>query len=42
LLRGRVWEALDEQTRARLCYERALELAPGDGFVLERLEHLGR
>ena len=28
--------------RARvLAYERALELAPGDGFVLERLEHLG-
>ena len=24
-----------------LAYERALELAPGDGFVLERLEHLG-
>ena len=36
-----IWEALDEQTRAVLAYERALELAPGDGFVLERLEHLG-
>ena len=41
VLRGRIWEALDEQTRAVLAYERALELAPGDGFVLERLEHLG-
>ena len=41
VLRGRIWEALDEQMRAVLAYERALELAPGDGFVLERLEHLG-
>ena len=41
VLRGRIWEALDEQMRAVLAYERALELAPGDGFVLERLEPLG-
>jgi tetratricopeptide (TPR) repeat protein len=41
VLLGRVWEALDERMRAVLAYERALELAPGDGFVLERLEHLG-
>ena len=31
VLRGRIWEALDEQMRAVLAYERALELAPGDG-----------
>ena len=41
VLRGQIWEALDEQMRAVLAYERALELAPGDGFVLERLEALG-
>ena len=41
VLRGRIWEALDEQMRAVLAYERALELAPGDEFVLERLEALG-
>ena len=41
VLRGRIWEALDEQARAVLAYERALELAPDDDFVLQRLEHLG-
>jgi tetratricopeptide (TPR) repeat protein len=41
VLLGRVWEALDEQMRAVMAYERALELAPGDSFLLERLEHLG-
>jgi tetratricopeptide (TPR) repeat protein len=41
VLRGRIWEALNEEMRAVLAYERALELAPGDGFVLERLEALG-
>ena len=41
VLRGRIWEALDERRARVLAYERALELAPGDGFVLERLEHLG-
>ena len=41
VLRGRIWEALDEQMRAVLAYERALELAPGDEFLLQRLEALG-
>ncbi len=41
MLRGRIWEALDEQMRAVLAYERALELAPGDEFLLQRLEALG-
>jgi tetratricopeptide (TPR) repeat protein len=39
--RGRVLEALDEPDRAVVAYERALELAPGDGFLLDRLEALG-
>jgi tetratricopeptide (TPR) repeat protein len=39
--RGRVLEALDEPDRAIVAYERALELAPGDGFLLDRLEALG-
>jgi tetratricopeptide (TPR) repeat protein len=39
--RGRVLEALDEPDRAIVAYERALELAPGDPFLLDRLEALG-
>jgi tetratricopeptide (TPR) repeat protein len=39
--RGSVLESLDEPDRAILAYERALELAPGDGFLLDRLEGLG-
>jgi tetratricopeptide (TPR) repeat protein len=39
--RGRVLESLDEPDRAIAAYERALELAPGDGFLLDRLEALG-
>ena len=39
--RGRVLETLDEPDRAIVAYERALELAPGDGFLLDRLEALG-
>jgi len=39
--RGRVLESLDEPDRAIVAYERALELAPGDGFLLDRLEELG-
>ena len=39
--RGSVLESLDEPDRAIVAYERALELAPGDGFLLDRLEHLG-
>ena len=34
-------ESLDEPDRAIVAYERALELAPGDGFLLDRLEALG-
>jgi tetratricopeptide (TPR) repeat protein len=36
-----VLESLDEPDRAVVAYERALELAPGDGFLLDRLEALG-
>ena len=39
--RGSVLESLDEPDRAIVAYERALELAPGDGFLLDRLEGLG-
>jgi tetratricopeptide (TPR) repeat protein len=39
--RGSVLESLDEPDRAVVAYERALELAPGDGFLLDRLEGLG-
>ncbi|MDX6568704.1 MAG: Tetratricopeptide repeat [Gaiellales bacterium] len=39
--RGSVLESLDEPERAIVAYERALELAPGDGFLLDRLEGLG-
>jgi tetratricopeptide (TPR) repeat protein len=39
--RGSVLESLDEPDRAIAAYERALELAPGDGFLLDRLEALG-
>ena len=39
--RGSVLESLDEPDRAIVAYERALELAPGDGFLLDRLEELG-
>ncbi len=39
--RGQVLESLDEPDRAIVAYERALELAPGDGFLLDRLEELG-
>lgn len=39
--RGSVLESLDEPDRAVVAYERALELAPGDGFLLDRLEALG-
>ena len=39
--RGTVLESLDEPDRAIIAYERALELAPGDGFLLDRLEGLG-
>ena len=38
---GSVLESLDEPDRAIVAYERALELAPGDGFLLDRLEGLG-
>jgi tetratricopeptide (TPR) repeat protein len=38
---GSVLESLDEPDRAIVAYERALELAPGDGFLLDRLEDLG-
>jgi tetratricopeptide (TPR) repeat protein len=36
-----VLEELGEEERAVAAYERALELAPGDGYLLERLEALG-
>jgi tetratricopeptide (TPR) repeat protein len=39
--RGSVLESLDEPDRAIASYERALELAPGEGFLLDRLEALG-
>ena len=38
---GQVFEALDERDRAVGAYERALALAPGDGFLLDRLTALG-
>jgi tetratricopeptide (TPR) repeat protein len=39
--RGRVLESLDEPDRAIMAYERGLDLAPGDGFMLDQLEGLG-
>jgi tetratricopeptide (TPR) repeat protein len=38
---GRAWEAVGDDDRAIVAYERALELLPGDGWLLERLEALG-
>jgi tetratricopeptide (TPR) repeat protein len=39
--RGSLLEAMDEPDRAVVEYEKALQLAPGDELLLERLEALG-